>query len=194
MVWFTRGGEISGKAALKKDQVTIGLTNPKSTANVGFVMRAAGCFAVDQVLYSGHRYDRAVKLSTDTKKARLGIPLLHVNVFGVDHLEDAVDSDTKIVCVDLIPGATPLPAFQHPEKALYIFGPEDGSISQDTVDKADYVVFVPTIGCMNLAASVHVLLYDRLSKSALAKVGDDWIRQSKDLNNNVVYRPKLVTE
>lgn len=173
---------------MENEFVSIGLTNPKSTSNVGSVMRAAGCYQVDQVLYSGSRYDRAAKMSTDTKKATTSIPLINIDNFGVDNLIDAVDSDTKIVCVDLIQGATPLPAFSHPEKALYIFGPEDGTIEQKIVDRADFVVFVPTVGCMNLAASVNVLLYDRLAKSARATAGDELIRQSKDVNNNVKVR------
>ena len=66
-----------------------------------------------------------------------------------------------MICVDLVEGATPLPDFEHPENALYIFGPEDGTIAQEVINSADAVVYVPTIGCMNLAASVNVLLYDR---------------------------------
>ncbi|MGO3346053.1 MAG: RNA methyltransferase [Marinomonas sp.] len=173
---------------MNKDFLSIGLTNPKSTSNVGSVMRAAGCYQVDQVLYSGQRYDRAAKLSTDTKKAHASIPLVNIASLDVTELIDAVDEDTKIVCVDLIQGATPLPIFDHPEKALYIFGPEDGTISQKVVDRADFVVFVPTIGCMNLAASVNVLLYDRLAKSSRAVADDAFIRRSKDVNNNVKVR------
>ncbi|MCW4629814.1 MULTISPECIES: RNA methyltransferase [Marinomonas] len=173
---------------MKKECISIGLINPKSASNVGAVMRAAGCYQADQVLYSGHRYDRAVKMSTDTKKVSATIPLINIESLGVDTLIDAVTPDTKIVCVDLIQGATPLPAFSHPDNALYIFGPEDGTIDQKLVDRADFVVFVPTIGCMNLAASVNVLLYDRLAKSARALAGDDLIYQSKDVNNNVKVR------
>lgn len=173
---------------MKKEFVSIGLTNPKSISNVGSVMRAAGCYQVDQVLYSGQRYDRAAKMSTDTKKATSSIPLINIESLGAATLLEAVADGTKIVCVDLIQGATPLPRFQHPEKALYIFGPEDGTIDQKIVDRADFVVFVPTVGCMNLAASVNVLLYDRLAKSERAEAGDDLIRQSKDVNNNVKVR------
>ncbi|NLQ17887.1 RNA methyltransferase [Marinomonas sp. M1K-6] len=173
---------------MTKEWVSIGLTNPKNMTNVGSVMRAAGCFQVDQVLYSGHRYDRASKLSTDTQKVSRQIPLINIETLGVDNLIDAVDTQTKIVCVDLIQGATPLPAFKHPEKALYIFGPEDGTIEQKVVDRADYVVFMPTVGCLNLAASVNVLLYDRLAKSTRADAGDELIRSSKDVNNNVKVR------
>ena len=79
----------------------------------------------------------------------------------------------------------PLPDFQHPENALYIFGPEDGTITQDVINLADAVVYVPTIGCMNLAASVNVLLYDRLAKSKHVIAGDDLIKRSRDTNNTV---------
>jgi tRNA(Leu) C34 or U34 (ribose-2'-O)-methylase TrmL len=173
---------------MKKEHVSVGLINPKGAENVGSVMRAAGCYQVNQVLYSGQRYDRATKMSTDTRNISSSIPLVNIETLGVDNLIDAVESDTKIVCVDLIQGATSLPAFQHPEKALYIFGPEDGTIPQNIVDRADHVVFVPTVGCMNLAASVNVLLYDRLAKSSRAEAGDELIRQSKDMNNNVKVR------
>ena len=175
---------------MKSEFVCIGLSNPKSTSNVGSVMRAAGCYEVDQVLYTGRRYDRAAKLTTDTKKVRIDIPLQNIESLGFDCMTQAFDEETKIVCVDLVKGATPLPSFEHPEKALYIFGPEDNTISQAVIDKADHVVFVPTVGCMNLAASVNVLLYDRLAKSAKANAGDELILQSRDRNNNVKVKKK----
>ncbi len=49
--------------------VSIGLTNPKSPTNVGAVMRAAGCYQVDAVYYTGTRYDRASAFYTDTQNA-----------------------------------------------------------------------------------------------------------------------------
>ncbi|MCE2594643.1 RNA methyltransferase [Motilimonas cestriensis] len=168
----------------KNTDVTIGLTNPKSATNVGAVMRAAGCFQVDRVLYSGERYDRTLKLNTDTKKIRSSIPLTQQNC-----LLDNKPADVKLVCVDLVVGATPLPEFEHPEKALYIFGPEDGTISQQVIDQADAVVYIPTIGCLNLAASVNVLLYDRSTKLAQLNASDELIHNSRDRNNKVKVKP-----
>ncbi|MFC1233953.1 RNA methyltransferase [Vibrio sp. F74] len=165
---------------MKDTNTIIGLVNPKSPVNVGGVMRAAGCYQADAVRYTGQRYDRAVKLNTDTKSAVHSISLT-----GVDSLFDDLPSDMKIVCIELVEGATPLPNFQHPKKAMYIFGPEDGSINQKIADRADHVVYVPTVGCMNLAASVNVLLYDRLSKSDDIIQGDDLIRSSRDNNNKL---------
>lgn len=168
---------------MKTSQVTIALINPKTVTNVGAVMRAAGCYRVDAVIYSGTRYDHAAKMQTDTKDRHQTIPLI-----GVDDLFANISANTKVVCVELAEGAIPLPEYQHPENALYVFGPEDGTINQAIIDRADAVVYVPTVGCMNLAATVNVVLYDRLAKSGLKIASDDLIRQSRDTNNTVKVR------
>ena len=170
---------------MNKSHVTIGLTNPKSPTNVGAVMRAAGCYQVDAVKYTGQRYEKAAKFHTDTKSAARTIPLT-----GVESFLDKLDPETKIVCVELAEGATPLPRFKHPENAIYIFGPEDGSISQDVADRADYVVYVPTVGCMNLAATVNVLLYDRLAKSDEMDESNELIKKSRDNRNHLLIKEK----
>lgn len=163
---------------MKSHQVNIGLINPKSPTNVGAVMRAAGCYQADNVFYTGKRYANAAKFNTDTQNIKEKIPLV-----AVEHIDESLVSGVKIVCVDLIEGATPLPLFEHPERALYIFGPEDGTIPQTLIDKADAVVYVPTVGCMNLAASVNVLLYDRLVKTNGYDMSTELIKQSRDTNN-----------
>lgn len=165
---------------MKESHVSIGLSNPKNPTNVGAVMRAAGCFQVDSVFYTGERYVRAMRFNTDTKNVCGNIPLT-----GINSLLDEVPADKKIVCVELVDGAIPLPEYRHPENAFYIFGPEDGTISQDLIDRADAVVYVPTIGSMNLAAAVNVVLYDRLAKSAQTIASNELILKSRDTNNNV---------
>ncbi len=143
-----------------KPTAIIGLYNPKSPTNVGAVLRAAGCYDAAQVRYNGTRYSRAVKFQTDTQNSQERIQLVEV-----EDLTANVADDVKIVCVELVVGATALPHFTHPEKAIYVFGPEDGSLPQEVVDKAHHVVYVPTHGCMNLAATVNVVLYDRMAKT-----------------------------
>jgi tRNA(Leu) C34 or U34 (ribose-2'-O)-methylase TrmL len=161
----------------------IGLVNPKSPENVGMVMRAAGCYAANKVFYTGERFNRARKFYTDTKNAHEKIPLQ-----ATDDLLTSIPADVKIVGVELIEGATPLIHFQHPEQAYYIFGPEDGSLAQTILDACDYVVYIPTIGCMNLAATVNVVLYDRLAKSVGTTIQDRPIAENRDINS----RAKLV--
>lgn len=160
--------------------MSLGLINPKSPTNVGAVMRAAGCYQVDSVFYTGARYGLAEKFSTDTQNFNQEIPLV-----AVPEVLDGLGPLQKLVCVELVEGATPLPAFQHPDNALYVFGPEDGTLNQTLIDRAEAVVYVPTIGCMNLAATVNVVLYDRLAKLPLPVNGDQLIRRSRDRNNKV---------
>lgn len=168
---------------MKKPLVYLGLVNPKSPENVGMVMRAAGCYAADKVFYTGERFDRARKFFTDTKNVHEKIPLQ-----VADDLLGTVPKDAKIIAVELIEGATPLIYFEHPEQAYYIFGPEDGSLSQTILDSCDHVVYIPTIGCMNLAATVNVVLYDRLAKSVGNIIEDRPITENRDTNNRALIK------
>lgn len=159
----------------------IGLINPKSPQNVGSVLRAAGCYGAAAIYYTGKRYARARAHSTDTKNRGMSIP--------VEYSEDLIakrSNDMQVVAVELVEGAIPLPNFSHPDHALYLFGPEDGTIPQFVLDQCDHVVYVPTRGCMNLAATVNVLLYDRMAKSNQTEYGDDIIRKNRDTNNKTV--------
>lgn len=168
---------------MSENLVYIGLINPKSPDNVGAVMRAAGCFRADAVLYTGQRYATAAAFRTDTKDIARQIPLL-----GVDTLPEQLAPGMQLVCVEFAEGAIPLPAFVHPAQVMYVFGPEDGSIDQALIDRADAVVYLPTVGCLNLAATVNVVLYDRLAKSTGSAAGDGLIRQSRDRNNRLRWR------
>jgi len=163
-----------------RGSVNIGLVNPKSPTNVGAVMRAAGCYQVEAVYYTGERYERGARFQTDTQDSRRTIPLMRS-----ESLFDDVPNDMTVVCVELVEGAISLPTYDHPEKAFYIFGPEDGNLRQSVVDQADEVVYIPTIGCMNLAATANVLLYDRLSKLTMDDAGDGLIRKSRDCRNHL---------
>jgi tRNA(Leu) C34 or U34 (ribose-2'-O)-methylase TrmL len=53
---------------MKNSYACIGLFNPKSPENVGSVMRAAGCYGINSVFYTGKRYDYAKPFYTDTQK------------------------------------------------------------------------------------------------------------------------------
>jgi tRNA(Leu) C34 or U34 (ribose-2'-O)-methylase TrmL len=138
----------------------IGLFNPKGPENVGSIMRAAGCYGVNSVFYTGKRYEKAMEFRTDTKKIHLQLPLI-----GVDDLQAVIPFGCTPVAIEVHPDAQPLTEYQHPERAFYIFGPEDGSLKSSVTSWCKDIVYIPTHGCMNLAATVNVVLYDRLLKS-----------------------------
>lgn len=139
----------------------IGLVRPKTPANIGGVLRAAHCYGASLVAIQGDR--TSVKSCQDTTKA-----WKHIPVMRADDLFDLVPYGATPVAVDLVEGAVPLPSFVHPERAFYVFGPEDGTLGRAHLDRCAFRLMVPTAYCMNLAATVNVVLYDRLAKARQA--------------------------
>lgn len=135
----------------------IGLDNPKTNINVGSALRAAGVYGAAFVAATGNRFGSA---PTDTMKHYRHLPLLRPK-----DLRDLLPYDCVPVAVDLIEGATPLHEYEHPERAFYIFGAEDNTLGERITGWCRDIVYVPTDGCMNLAATVNVVLYDRLAKA-----------------------------
>jgi len=135
----------------------IGLDNPKTNINVGSALRAAGIYKAAFVAATGGRFKSA---NTDTMKHYRHLPLLRPG-----NLRDVLPFDCVPVAVDKIKGAIPLPEYEHPERAFYIFGAEDNTLGALITDWCRDIIYVPMDGCMNLAASVNVILYDRFAKS-----------------------------
>jgi len=143
-------------AGVVRGFAAIGLHRPKNNVNVGAVLRAAWCYGAALIVADGTRYRKS---RTDTHKAHRKIPLVQTgDVF------DAIPYDCVPVAVDLVEGAQSLFDYEHPERAFYIFGPEDGTLGAKTIDRCRDVVYIPTQACMNLAATVNVVLYDRANK------------------------------
>jgi len=88
----------------------------------------------------------------------------HLPYVQCSNLRDVIPFDCVPVAVDLIEGATSLVDYIHPKSAFYIFGPEDGTLGKDIIEWCRDVVYIPTHRCMNLAGTVHVVLYDRMLK------------------------------
>lgn len=136
----------------------IGLDNPKCHANVGGVLRAAGCYGASLVVLSGHRFK---KWPTDTRAQFKHMPLIEAV-----ELRSMIPFGCVPVAIDLLPGARSLFDYTHPERAFYIFGAEDATLGERVTSWCRDKVYVPTDGCMNLAATVNVVLYDRAAKFA----------------------------
>lgn len=145
----------------RRGYACVGLHLPKTAANIGSALRGAAVYGAAMVAVSGSRYRRA---STDTCAAYRHLPLV-----CCDDLHDIIPFDCVPVAVDLIAGARPITSYVHPERAFYVFGPEDGTLGSSVLSWCRDVIYVPTPGpCMNLACAVNVVLYDRLAKSMAA--------------------------
>jgi tRNA(Leu) C34 or U34 (ribose-2'-O)-methylase TrmL len=102
---------------------------------------------------------RMGKYATDTMKAYRHIPCVEV-----EDLMAHIPYRAEPVVVEIVDRAKPIFNFVHPEAAFYIFGPEDGGVNPEIVERVQRVIRIPTKGCMNLAATANVVLYDRLLK------------------------------
>lgn len=145
---------------MSRGYAVIALDNIKSPLNLGSAMRAAQCYEAGLILVGGPRMQRIGKIATDTMKA-----YRHIPVMMVDDVMAHIPHDCVPVAVDLVEGAKDLRAYSHPERAFYVFGAEDATLGKRVLDACRDRVMVPTVGCMNLAASVNVILYDRLAKA-----------------------------
>lgn len=134
----------------------IAADSPKDMNNFGGLLRAAHCYGAKMVVLGNDRYKQSC---ADTTKAWRHMPFVRV-----EDVFDALPYDCVPVAVDLLEGATPLPKYKHPERAFYIFGAEDATLGERITSRCRDKIYIPTNYCMNLAATVNVVLYDRLSK------------------------------
>ena len=150
---------MSESAQVPRGFACVALDRPKFDGNVGGALRAANIYGAALVVIAGQRFK---KECTDTMATHR-----HVPVVRVDDVFEAIPYDCIPVAVDLVDSAKPLPDYIHPERAFYIFGAEDATLGARILDRCRDRVFVPTTRCMNLAATVNVVLYDRLAKGGV---------------------------
>ena len=156
--------EIYGKNMRPKGITpAIAMINPKNACNVGAAVRAASCFGARQVWFTGNR----VKL--DPERGRLPREermkgYKKVELRQHDYIFEQFGPDVTPVAVEVRANSENLMVFEHPENPLYVFGPEDGNISQVVRQHCHRYVIIPTAHCTNLAAAVYIMLYDRMLK------------------------------
>lgn len=109
------------------------LINPKYAHNVGAVVRAASCYSAESVRWTGKR----VKSKED---ARERLPreermkqYQEVDFSLTDRPFEGYPKGVTPVAIELLPNCESLHAFEHPEDALYVFGPEDGGLTGVTL-------------------------------------------------------------
>ena len=146
----------------------VALVDPKFPHNVGAAVRAASCYGIRQVWFSGDRVElrgaRGYRLPREERMRGYQ----EVELRQSDAFFDAFEPDVVPVAVEVRTGSESLIDFEHPEKALYVFGAEDGSLGKAVLRHCHRFVIIPTRHCTNLAAAVYTLLYDRHAKRVRA--------------------------
>lgn len=146
----------------------IALIDPKFPHNVGAAVRAASCDGIGQVWFSGDRVqlvgERRMRLPREERmRGYQEVGLRHS-----DHPFDAFDGSAVPVAVELRRNAESLIGFTHPDHAVYVFGPEDGSLDRAVLGQCHRFVVIPTRHCTNLAAAVYTVPCDRHAKRVAA--------------------------
>lgn len=156
---------IWGKNAPPQGQsVAIALIDPRYSHNVGGALRAASNFGAKQVWWTGNRVNLDEEKGERLPREERMKGYKDVELYQYDEFFDQFPSDITPVAVERRPNSENLLDFVHPEKALYVFGPEDGSIGAVHLRHCHRFVIIPTAHCLNLAAAVNVVLYDRMLK------------------------------
>lgn len=139
------------------------LIDPKYTHNVAGAYRACVAFDVPRFYWTGSRFSRELeKEGRWPREMRLRSYLARTSL---KHVADRPLVQGGVpVGVEYRDNAERLTEFVHPEDAVYIFGPEDGSLSGRVLSQCHRFVVVPTPMSLNLAACVNVVLYDRMVK------------------------------
>ena len=143
------------------------LINPWVPRNVGEVLRVGKCYGADKVYMTGTR----VSLDGDGKKYRLPREERMRGTYDrVWPTERPFDENRGLtpVAVELVDDFEDINFFEHPENALYVFGPEDGSLGRGELGQCHRFVRIPTTQCLNLSMAVNTVLYDRNHKRVMA--------------------------
>lgn len=138
------------------------LNRVKYPHNLAAAIRACSCFGVDSLVWTGSRFSFADGERLPREERMKGYA--HVNFFEHERPFDLLPDGVTPVCVELVPHAEPLTHFEHPERAAYVFGPEDGSVSQAFRGLCHRFVYIPSQHCLNLSAAMNVVLADRAMK------------------------------
>src|SRR5262249_2812724 len=138
--------------------------DPKYAHNVGAVVRAASCYGIRQVWYTGNRVTMELQARKRLPREERMRGYREVDLVNFDYPFDVFPKGTVPVAIEIRRRAEPLPLFDHPAQALYVFGPEDGSIPSAVLRHCHRFVIIPARHCLNLAASVYTVLYDRAVK------------------------------
>ncbi len=156
----------------------IGLCRPKVDYNIGHVLRACHCFGASFMAIENCRCK--FNIATNVNKTQK-----HMPVFKVEDLKTVLPFDCVPIAIDLVDGAKNLYDFVHPERAFYIFGPEDGILGKSILSWCKYSVYIPTNNCLNLSMCANIVCYDRNKKMA---------ERHLTSGNNDVYCRRLTKE
>lgn len=142
---------------LPRGYFAVGAERISKSLNLGNLLRSAHGFGAAFTFTLGATY-QALEARADTSKGSRHLP--HYNWADVGEM--ALPEGCRLVGIELLDRAIDLPSFQHPLRAAYVLGPEQGSLSTALIARCDYVIRIPTSFCVNVAMAGAIVMYDRI--------------------------------
>ena len=135
----------------------IGVYYPRNSANIGTLWRSAYQLGAAGIFTIGRPYKRQ---TSDTADTLFHIPLRHYANFE----EFLAARPVGAVLVGIEMGGEPLAHFQHPERAIYLLGAEDGGLPPKILKACNSVVAIESerSQSFNLAVAGSIVMYHRL--------------------------------
>lgn len=136
----------------------IGVQSISKPRNAGNLVRSAHAFGASFFFTIDPAVNMKEVRATDTSGASEHMPFYTYN--GVPDIQ--LPRGCRLVGVELTDDAIELPSFRHPTQAAYVLGPEKASLSNDLVERCDFVVKIPMKFCVNVGVAGALVMYDRM--------------------------------
>lgn len=136
---------------------------PKLHGNIGVLFRTAATLGnADFLATVGARYDK--NNHWDPCDSHRILPTWNFDHF--DDLRARLPLCSVLVGVELTRDAVPLADFEHPDRAVYLFGSEDTGLSAQARRSCRHTIKLPsaTGTSMNLSSAGSIVLWDRYTK------------------------------
>lgn len=141
----------------------IGIAHPKFEANMGTLWRTALSLGASFTFQIGAGYRRQ---SSDTSKSWRHLP--HHTYDSIDEFRSAIPYACVPVAVENSAEATPIERYHHPERAVYLLGPEDNGLSPAALAVCRDTIIIPGRFCLNVAVAGSIVLFDRQAKALVS--------------------------
>lgn len=144
----------------------VAMEAPKLQGNIGVLFRTCNVLGnVDFLATIGEKYNK--ENHWDPSDSHKCIPTWHFK--DTDDFFNHIPLQCAVVGVELDPKrSVSLERFEHPRRAIYLFGNEGVGLSQPALKRCRYVVKLPsaTGTSMNVSSVGSMILWDRYLKNA----------------------------
>jgi len=135
----------------------VGVERISKSMNAGAIFRTAHAFGASFVFTVAAQYKRQKGTLADTSNALEHLPYYQFPTID----EMLLPQGCRLVGVELTDDAIDLPSFRHPSQCAYVLGPERGNLSDEMVERCEFVLKIPTSFCINVSLAAGLVMYDR---------------------------------